>query len=233
MKAQVLANEALNAEVFRLELEKPDGFTFKPGQALQLKVPDVANPGALLDRYFSIASPPEKQSLELCIKKQGAATEYLSGLKAGESVELAGAVGAFVLEPKPHRHFVFVSMGTGVAPFRSMVASKLFRDNLPLSTLFLAGFRHAEDILFGEDLSRLDYIAWVPALSRESQDGVFAGRVTAYLKAAEIPFELSEFYICGSADLVKEVRAILEQKNVAEESIHHEAYLHPNKKKSW
>ncbi|MCB0406270.1 MAG: hypothetical protein KDD51_15930, partial [Bdellovibrionales bacterium] len=143
------------------------------------------------------------------------------------------ATGSFVLEPKQHRHFVFISMGTGVAPFRSMVLSDLFRKNLPLSTLFLAGFRRSQDILFGEELSDLEYLSWVPALSREDQPGVFAGRVTAYLKAAEIPFELSEFYICGSADLVKEVRAILESKNVAEESIHHEAYLHPNKKKSW
>ncbi|MCB0405240.1 MAG: hypothetical protein KDD51_10680, partial [Bdellovibrionales bacterium] len=105
MKARVVSNDWLKAEVFRLELEKPEGFHFEPGQALQLQVPDPANSGAFLDRFFSIASPPENEKIELCIKKQGAATEYLSGLKAGESVELAGAVGAFVLEPKPHRHF--------------------------------------------------------------------------------------------------------------------------------
>ncbi|MEZ4750280.1 MAG: FAD-binding oxidoreductase [Bdellovibrionota bacterium] len=92
MEVSVVKNEGLSADVFRLELKKPDGFQFKPGQALQLKVPDPSNPGSFLDRYFSIASAPENPTLELCIKKQGAATEHLSA-QSWDKVELVGAVG--------------------------------------------------------------------------------------------------------------------------------------------
>lgn len=231
LKVSVLKNEKLSSEVFGLELEKPANFNFLPGQALKLRVPDAQNPERSVDKYFSIASPPEQASLYLCIKQIGSGTAYLANLGAGDILDVDGPVGEFVLRPEPARHFVFICIGTGIAPFRSMVLSNHYRDALPPSTTLIAGFRKVDDVLFNKEFVDLDYVSWIPALSEGLLDGSFKGRVTAYLSEAEIPFADSEFYICGSADLVGEVRNILSEKHVAEAAIHHEPYLYPKKKK--
>jgi NAD(P)H-flavin reductase len=70
---------------------------------------------------------------------------------------------------------------------------------------------------------------WVVAYSQAQNvpKGAFQGRVTDYLNGlgTKFPWRETDYYLCGSAPMVLDVRRLLEEKGVSPESIHHEAHV--------
>jgi ferredoxin-NADP reductase len=105
----------------------PDGGVppFSPGQyfALGLEVE-----GALLQRPYSTASPAgETDVVEFLIRRVGTGTftPHLWGMTPGGRVWLGPPKGLFTLRPGDERTHLFVSTGTGLAPFISMAEALL------------------------------------------------------------------------------------------------------------
>src|SRR3989338_6708771 len=109
---------ASNVKQFRLACNQP--FRFTAGQFVIAHVP---HDGKTVKRAYSIASPPyETGHVELCIQIQegGIGSTYFDHLKTGDRVTLTGPHGTFIL-PQPVTYDpVFLGVGTGIAPLRSM-----------------------------------------------------------------------------------------------------------------
>src|ERR1035437_7193543 len=121
--ARLLHSVPLSEFTKHLELEV-DGVTrfgFVPGQWLSVKA--TTPEGEEMTRAYSIASPPsENGRVAFCLNRvqDGFMSNDLCNLGAGAKVEFQGPFGDFILLPRLG-DTVFIALGTGIAPFRSML----------------------------------------------------------------------------------------------------------------
>lgn len=232
---RVTARNDLTHDVFELKLERPKGdgyeFNFEAGQYISIVIPGAGPGGRNLRRAYSIASPPEWNEVELCVKlvEGGPGTNYLNSLKVGTEFQGQAPFGDFVIEHDQSLPCLFIGTGTGLAPLRSMVLSKAWTSKAPVG--FLLGVRAEKDIiypeLFGNDrppqLAGHEHVKI--ALSRpEGQWDGFKGRVTDYMRQMDWDFARSHYYLCGNGAMIAEVKELLTAKGVTKEQIHTEKY---------
>jgi CDP-4-dehydro-6-deoxyglucose reductase len=234
--AKLISKKMLTADVFEMKLESSLPFTFLPGQFVSILVPGAGPGGRDLRRAYSIASSPELMPsdnvFELCVKlvEGGPGTNYLNNLQIGESFKGHVPFGDFVYKTPANKHVIFIATGTGIAPFRSMVLSKVFNDHKPLSAKILFGARDANDLFYGDEMVPLLGEGFIETLSRPSgQWNGFNGRVTDWLRqnAQSIDWKNTEFYLCGNGAMIDEVKSILNSMEVEKSAIHQEVYYKP------
>jgi ferredoxin-NADP reductase len=136
---------------------KPDGFVFKPGQAIDLILPSPDGSDAKEERHaFSIVSAPFQN--ELCVTtrmRDSAYKRLLKSLVPGAAVKIDGPFGSLTLHNKVERAAVLVAGGIGVTPFMSMVKHAA-HVALPQSLLLLYSNRRPEDAAFLQELQELE-----------------------------------------------------------------------------
>ena len=219
----------LTPTVFELTFDPGAPVTFLAGQFVSIVVPGAGPSGRDIRRAYSIASAPEARPVELCIKlvEEGPGTNYLYKFKVGESFRGFAPYGTFTFVHKPGRHACFISTGTGVAPFRSMIMSKAYQDLKPVTTTCLLGVREEVELLYMDEFGKLPWVNWVPAVSRPTTPEWkgFRGRVTDYLRSLkDYPWLETDYYLCGGGAMIDEVKLILAGKGVVKESMHQEVY---------
>ena len=120
VRAKVLDVRPLNHDVFRVELQLPRRreLSFHAGQYLAIHL-DNAGPC-----YFSIASSPLQQTIELHIQ---ASPGWASGQRIIDSLGVGGEVmvelphGKACLAAMPHKPLLLIAAGTGFAQMKSLV----------------------------------------------------------------------------------------------------------------
>lgn len=230
---KLVNNRMLTRTVFELQLEANDELDFEAGQFISLVVPGAGPKGKDARRAYSIASPPKTRPIELCIKyvEDGAATRYLSNLKPGDELTAYAPYGRFIYRTTPDRNVCFIATGTGVAPFRAMVASERYQQHPPRLAHCLYGARHDTEILYEEELAHTPGVKWIPMISRPSETWTGRqGRVTEYLKEhpEEFDWANTDFYLCGNGAMIQEVKQFLkEEKGVEKRAIMQEVYYKP------
>ena len=112
----------------RLRIRTDDGVpAFRAGQYFAIGLPVD---GRFVQRPYSTASVPgESRDLEFLIRlvPGGSLTPSLWRLRPGDRVRVGPPKGLFTLEAGDPRRHLFLSTGTGIAPFLSMLGSLLGR----------------------------------------------------------------------------------------------------------
>ena len=201
---------------FRITKNAPD--CFLPGQFFLLQADEKIN------RAYSIASSPSQlPEFDLLIKlvPNGAATTKLWEMNEGEEVHFRGPMGRFGLR-NPKKKQIFIATGTGLAPMRSFWQSLLELENPPEMELIF-GVRCEKNIFCLQEFSDCaSQMKSSMCLSRpeEKSDLIFEGRVTDCVRNMEASrFENAEVYLCGSKEMVDEMKVILTEKGVGGERI--------------
>ena len=191
---------------FIISVKPKRKWSFKAGQFAILHVNKLQRP-------FSIASPPSERNLSFLIKKhdQGIVTPYLTKLKIGDTLKISGPYGAFTYKPGNEKHIIFISSGTGVAPFHSMIQDILekYKDK---KVTIIHGFRY--ECFFNDTWSTLTKkyknFKQFCTTSRPNQDFKgLKGHVTKHLCALITSPKDSVVYICGSEVMVEETKKTL------------------------
>jgi mutator protein MutT len=187
-----------------LRPQDPGGEIFRAGQYW------ILSPDPEVSAAFSVASPPTLPSeLSFCVKVGGedGAALRLSRLAPGARVGYAGPFGDFTLRENSVRDPVFVAMGTGIAPLRSMILTLLSRETARRIDLVL-GARAPEDLLYGTEFRRLAELDgrfhFHPCLTRPPATGWdgWMGRITDQLPSIFADLRGREAYLCGKARMV-------------------------------
>jgi len=220
--------------VFEIYFQPDQPVDFKAGQFISIIVPGAGPNGRDLRRAYSIASAPEKRPIELCVKlvEGGPGTNYLYGLRPGDTFRGVAPYGDFVHQVKPGRHVCLISTGTGIAPFRSMIQAEEFAKNLPASVTCLLGVRGDEELLYVDELNQKQWsdqkLKWITTVSGQTSENYkgFKGRVTDYLRSLgeDYPWLETDYYLCGAGAMITEVKKMLAEKGVQKDSIHQEVY---------
>ncbi|HEY2887820.1 MAG TPA: FAD-dependent oxidoreductase, partial [Candidatus Limnocylindrales bacterium] len=116
-----------------------DPVAFEPGQYMTI---GVLVGGRMVQRPYSVASSPrtaaEGYELYVRLVEGGLFTPLLWELPLGHRMRMIGPKGKFMLQPDDQRTHLFISSGTGNAPFVSMIRT-LIIDGASRPALFLNG----------------------------------------------------------------------------------------------
>ncbi|MFB6182389.1 MAG: ferredoxin--NADP reductase [Candidatus Magasanikbacteria bacterium] len=200
----------LTHNIFQFIFNKPENFEFEAGQFVQFMIPDG---NSYSPRSYSIASTPDDDYLEFCIKilKEGLASNYLPTLSIGDKLNMKGPFGSFTVSKKTSSH-TFLATSCGIAPIISMITDLLNKDqNTQIKLLF--GLRSEEDIFYKDRLDKLSQhnnFSYNISLSQPSQrwNGL-EGRITDHLNKLD---QDSEFYVCGNRDMIQDVMNSVDAK---------------------
>ena len=223
-KSKIIESKYINHNTKNILFSVPDDFDFYPGQFISLIL--FIN-GEEYRRPYSIASKPQKNKLELCIKilPNGKTTPTIADLKEGDEINVLGPMGTFYVNEKSlNKNIIFISTGTGIAPFRSII-NNLLENNFGKNITLLTGYRYKEDILYEEEFKKFDedysIFSYFRILSRYGEENE-KGYVQ---KLIDENFDLSaDYYICGLKEMVNSVREHLESKGIKKENIFFEKY---------
>jgi ferredoxin-NADP reductase len=183
------------------------------GQYADLVVPTPR--GIPFRRSYSIASAPDAARpdvFEVAVTRveDGPTSEALHVLELGGMVEVEAVRGTFVRTDDDREHpALFVSTGTGLAPFRAMLTEDVRRgEGPPLVLLF--GCRTPADVLWGDEIA-----AWERSckrfrvhvtLSRPPPEWTgLSGYVQRHAIGLAAALPGVRAYVCGLSDMVDEV----------------------------
>lgn len=191
-------------EVFSLILEKPQNFTFYPGQFLDIELP-VNDPKGKT-RIFSISSSPSENFIMLTFKKSESAFKgKLLSLNNGDSISSSHPAGTVVIDDSSP--IVFMAGGIGIAPHRSMIKWAVDQKlNLPMTLIYS---NKDSDFIFKEELD-----AWQKEYPRLNVHYVVTskdGRLTNDKLLKLLPTNNSEpiYYLAGPPGLVDDFENVL------------------------
>ena len=211
---------------WRFIFESPlyDEIKFVPGQLVQLLAKPYApsEGGDSIKRNYSVASWPDgtnKFELIITYLKGGKMSEYLfKEVKVGDEFAYNGPMGIFTLPDNlMDRDIYFVSTGSGISPFRSMI-NYLHQNKIPFKNIKLFfGTRTEEDLLYRKELEmiqeELPNFEYVPVLSREFRKEFRKGYVHEhYLDLIDSSENKPWAYFCGWDRMISEGRKHLDNR---------------------
>ncbi len=216
-----------------------DPVHFDPGQYMTI---GVYADGKLVQRPYSVASAPEVAGTEgyefyVRLVPIQRFTTLLWRLPVGHSMRMIGPKGRFLLEPDDHRTHLFVSTGTGIAPFISMMRQHLVHGR-PRRTVMLNGSSHVDelgyrDLLEGWQRDGTYPLTYVPTISRPTDPrnagwaghtGRAEGVVLDVVHDLKLRPDRTVVYICGNPDMIINVETLLMKAGFPEFHVKKELY---------
>jgi ferredoxin--NADP+ reductase len=220
---------------------------FKPGQYFALGL-DVD--GVLLQRPYSTASPAgSTEEVEFLVRRvaSGSFTPHLWEVAPGARVWLGPPKGLFTLQPGDERTHLFVSTGTGLAPFVSMAEALMcsgidadgVTHNGPTTRpriVVVHGASYVPELAYHDRLeawSETARLSYVPTVSRPS-DPANAGWIGATGRTETILDRVCDqlaldprdtvAYICGNPEMIEAATATLARRGFPESAVIRELY---------
>jgi ferredoxin-NADP reductase len=217
------------ADIRTFRLARPEGFDFKAGQFLTVR---VRVDGKDQVRCYSISSAPEARGfLEISVKRQGLVSNALHAtLRPGSSLSARPPAGAFVYPDDDDRPLVLLGGGVGITPLISMLRQAVaLHPQRPVTLIQSA--RTVEDLAFADELRvierRFPHVRWVPALTgpRTESSAYYPGRIDRQLLQATLPdLTQSVVCLCGPGSMIDELVAQLSGLGVPENQVRYERF---------
>jgi ferredoxin-NADP reductase len=218
--------------------DKP--FAFAPGQFLQVHF-HYAD-GKATKRSYSVATvgdgstaPVERIEIAVSYVEGGAATDLLSNLAEGGTIEASGPYGRFCLMENDANHrYLLVATGTGVTPYRAMLPKIREAVRARGCTFALVyGARNESELLYGEEFEAFARetpgFTFHPCFSRqmraEPRPNDRSGRVHVWLEELKPDAAHDVAYLCGNPDMVDQAFAMLKEHGLPVPHIRREKYV--------
>jgi ferredoxin--NADP+ reductase len=212
IEVTVTSNQEISPDVYLISWKR--AHDFQPGQVVKI----TDNP-ELAPRIYSICSGNKEDEIRVLfnVKEGGILTPRLAGMIPGMKLYASKPYGSFKDANDPS---CWIAGGTGIAPFYSMFRSG-YSDNKTL----IHGVRYLKHFYFEDELEEAMGDRYIRCCSQEQSCNVFPGRITKYLEEKnDLPANIN-YYLCGKALMVVEVRDLLISKGILFENILAEIYF--------
>ncbi|PKQ65069.1 hypothetical protein BZG02_04360 [Labilibaculum filiforme] len=208
----VLENKAIAPGVYVLKYKKVK--SFRAGQYIGLTTDLSVTP-----RLYTIASGENDTEVQVLynLKDDGWLTPRLSEIKPGTQLYVTNPEGDFTDDASPAW---WIASGTGIAPYAAM-----FRSGLIKNKTLIHGGRHNQSFYFEKEFLPAFNENYIRCCSQDEGEGLYHGRLTRYLQEVkELPANC-RYFLCGSPEMVVEVRDLLIKRGVEYERIVAEIYF--------
>jgi len=240
-KLRLAASHMLAPTVRHLAFEREDGtpFAFVPGQFLQIHF-HYAD-GKPTKRSYSVATvgdgkaPVQRIEIAVSYVEGGAATELLSTLDEGGTIEASGPYGRFCLmDGDTNARYLLVATGTGVTPYRAMLPQiRALTQSRGCTFALVYGARNETELLYGDEFEafarEVPGFTFHPCLSRTPRavPRPHDRHGRAQVALGELgPNAASDIaYLCGNPNMVDEAFALLKEAGLPVPHIRREKYV--------
>jgi ferredoxin-NADP reductase len=191
--------------VKRFRFEKPEEYSFNPGQATDVC---VNKPGWQEEkRPFTFTCLTDDPYLEFTIKRypdHHGVTDLLHQLEVGDELILHDVWGAIEYKGPG----CFIAGGAGVTPFLAILRQLRRAGETKGNVLYFSN-KMAEDVIVEEELRGIlgDDAHFI--LSREKKAGYEHGRIDGEFLKEHITDLKQPFYVCGPDQMIADVNGLL------------------------
>jgi ferredoxin-NADP reductase len=214
--ARVVDSEPETESAQTIGLTVPGWSGHLAGQHIDLKL--TAEDGYSAQRSYSLSRPPDGERIELTVQQipDGEVSPYLTGLAAGDEIELRGPVGGwFVWRPDEGSRVLLVGGGSGIVPLMAMLRQRVVAGSANFRLVY--SVRSPADVYYAQELDRLERecdwlrVALVYTRATPPQTTRPPGRVGyADLAPTEwAPADGVRVYVCGPTGFVESVTTML------------------------
>ena len=223
-QVRVQRREDVTPDLLKMWIERPEGFTFKPGQYCTIGINGI-------ERAYSIVSAPYEPELELFVElvpvqEGGVLTPLIWELSEGDVVSIRPrAKGLFVFQPEWRNHLMLATV-TGVVPYISIARQYIhdleeWNERGANHRLYvLMGASYANEFVYDAELLDLaerhpELIAFAPTVSRPDEprnDGWtgMTGRANSVVEqyADDLGLDPSDtlVYACGHPGMIEDAK---------------------------
>lgn len=196
------------------KLEKPEGFTFKPGQYMQVILSDDKSDS----HTFSIASAPHEEFLMFTtrVREESTFKARLVERGAGDSIIIEAPGGQFTLPKEDDVSVVFLVGGIGITPIRSMLKHEEHGGSTRPTALFYSN-RTPEEAAFLHELEnlKLKNYHFIPTMTNMSDSAEEWNGETGYITAEMVEKYIDDvtapmFYVVGPPGFVEGMISLLD-----------------------
>jgi ferredoxin-NADP reductase len=225
---------------FTFRYEGGASFEFIPGQFITLHIPTAEK---ILRRSYSIANKTHvannKVEFAASYVPAGIASEVLFTLKPGERVTATGPFGRLILREERPERYILVATGTGVTPYRTMLAQLKQRFKLRpcFKVVLLFGVRRPEDLLYRDEFIEFaeknpwfEFHAYYSRVKPQvTLDFEHSGYVLNAFSEINPNPKQDIVYLCGNPNMVDEVFTLLVKSyDFPTEIVRREKYISSN-----
>lgn len=223
------------------QFEKPAGWTFKPGQFVDITLmnpPETDAEGNT--RGFSISAAPHEPFIMVTTRLRDTAFKrVLKSMPLQTEVKIEGPFGNLTLHNNAERPAVLLAGGIGITPFRSIVKNAA-KEKLPHRIFLFYSNRRPEDAAFLEELQALEpqnanYKLIATMTEMEKSSGSWKGEVgmidykmlDRHLKpAASAQWYTAGpiYYVAGPPQMVRDLQAMLTNAGVDTDDVRIEEF---------
>jgi ferredoxin-NADP reductase len=212
---RILNIDRVTHDVKKFRFEKPEGYSFIPGQATDVSINkpgfrDKKNP-------FTFTCLNSDSYLEFTIKiysTRDGVTSELGKLKPGDELIIRDVWGAINYKGNG----VFIAGGAGITPFLSILRDLESRNEVQGNKL-IYGNKTRADIIMEDELRKMLGKNFINILSEEKAGGFNYGLVNRDFLKSNIDDFGVEFYVCGPDPMIKMVTNALTSLGVGKELI--------------
>lgn len=235
LEERVLSVHHWTDSLFSFKTTRDPSFRFRSGEFTMIGIPVDGKP---LLRAYSVASAHYADELEFfSIKVQnGPLTSRLQHLKEGDSVMVSmKPTGTLVIDNlAPGKNLYLLGTGTGLAPFLSIIKDPDAYERFE-KIIVVHGVRYAKDLAYSDFITKVlpedefigelarEQLLYYPTVTREA----FAnqGRITELMENGKLFSDLGlpdmsvendRFMLCGSPDMLADVKALLDVRHYTE-----------------
>lgn len=231
---KLLGREQVAEATMAFHFDKPDGFEFRAGQAIDvtlLNPPETDAEGNI--RAFSIASAPFENRLTVATRMRDSAFKrVLKSMPLGTAVKIDGPSGSLTLHKNPSKPAVFLAGGIGITPFLSILGQAA-HEKLPHQLYLFYSNQRPEDAAFLDTLNELrktnPKFRFVPTMTDiEKSHQQWIGQ-TGFIDRSMLTNTLSSvqgpiYYIAGPPAMVAAMRQMIVAAGADEDDIRTEEF---------
>jgi ferredoxin-NADP reductase len=212
--------ELITHDVLRIVTEKPQMYSFTPGQATEVSI----NTNGWKDkkRPFTLTSLPDNDYLEFTIKtypSHKGVTSQLLHLKKNDILILHDVFGTITYRGEG----LFIAGGAGVTPFISIFRYLQSKNETGNNKLIFAN-KTRGDIILENEFKNILGKNFINILSEEKAEGYAHGLITEDFLKTQIPGSARNFYICGPPPMMKAIENQLINLKIDKRQIIKEAF---------
>lgn len=222
--------------IFKSEVD----FDFTPGQFFSIEVAEktyrsysIVNCGSEISNFFDESLPKLEKgcyiSFMISTKPGGPASEFFEQVEVGTVLNSVGPSGKFKLN-ESKKDKVFISTGTGLAPFIGMIQQELMVNSETNIYSYFGTWQKAGDFSnqffteFATDPRFKAFTVVDEANPEDLDDFTFGGRVTDVVPNNQPNFMDCEYYMCGHPAMVQAMVEVLKEKGIEDEAIFMEKF---------
>jgi ferredoxin-NADP reductase len=215
-KVKILSISFVTHDVKRFVVEKPAGFEFKPGQAVEVIVDKKGWENKA--RPFTFTSLNSDLILEFIIKgytDHKGVTDKLHDLRPGDELILGDVFGTINYKGKG----VFIAGGAGITPFIAIFRELKGKGGLSGNKLIFSN-KTSRDVILEKELKEyFNPNDLTLILTEENKDGFETRKVNQDLLKEKINDFSQNFYLCGPPPMVADMKKYLKELGVRDDRI--------------